>query len=370
MSRRKESVMFNCYFEPPMNALSIDNDPVQGISIDNSRLTLPSGECTLSFSVHINDGTPVVNKKVELAFINTITHNVVDLPLVQDDKSHWGGSAVLPADASGQAQFSLKVPVPLPENLKLRAMLQDEPAYQDGKNTLTFSLKETVNDHTAEVDKLVIVSGDKQFTALDGDDFSPLVVRAFHGTTPVQNATVTFTSASPASASVVGTPAPTDADGVTRVLLAKHTQPGVFTVTARCGTASPVVFNLALGPQSSQLEVTFERDDIAIHLRNDNSGVCRAYVHTRGTAIGWPYIHGHAAVSAPEVIMLRQTAGGGESASVELISDATGLLSPVTGNGALEIAPKKRGNASVGFDIFIRPLRPVHKDITVRITDA
>ncbi|SQC92182.1 Uncharacterised protein [Cedecea neteri] len=63
--------------------------------------------------------------------------------------------------------------------------------------------------NTAEVDKLVIVSGDKQFyRAGRGWTFPRWLSGAFHGTTPVQNATVTFTSASPASASVVGTPAP------------------------------------------------------------------------------------------------------------------------------------------------------------------
>lgn len=359
-----------------MNIISPITTLSPGIRVDEDTMTItvPSGKSRLGVRVvpGPDDSAAVTSKSVTLTFLQHGTDVSAEAAkFVTGENGQLDYHSTRHPDPSGIVHFDLDIPSALPAGLDIYLRLSGERHYAQKTNEWTLSLKETVTDHTAEVDKLVIVSGDKQFTTLDGDDFAPLVVRAFHGVTPVQNATVTFTSASPAaSASVVGTPAPTDPDGVTRVLLAKHTQPGVFTVTARCGTASPVVFNLALGPQSSQLELTFEWHDIAIHLRNDNSGVCRAYVHTRGTAIGWPYIHGHAAVSAPEVIMLRQTAGGGESASVELISDATGLLSPVTGNGALEIVPKKKGNASVGFDIFILPLRLVHNGITVRITDA
>lgn len=239
-----------------MNALSINNDPVQGIAIEYSRLTLPSGECTLSFSVHINDGTPVVNKKVGLAFINSMTHKVVDLPLVQDDKSHWGGNAVLPADASGQAQFSLKVPVPLPENLKLQAMLQDEPAYQDGKNTLTFCLTEHIIDHTSEVDKLEIVSGTPQWTQLpDRKPYADLIVKATHGGAPVGSARVTLAvtdDPGKTRTTVPSGPVFTSGGGLARITPVVGTSKGQLTITASCNGHS-VDFHLVVLPARGDL---------------------------------------------------------------------------------------------------------------------
>lgn len=244
-----------------LNEISVDTDIAQGIEADTShipmRLTLPSGECRLSFTVQVNDGTLPAGKEVAVSFIDKNTHRgMTGLGIVRDGKNQWGYTSIQPVSAAGKVSFALRVPVPLPDNLALRAVLEGDLPPVEGKNMLTFILTEHVTDNSRQVDRLEKVSGDGQWVQLsDTRPFGNLVVRALHNNAPVESASVTWSvTGDPAHTGVTVPSAPvfSDAGGLASVLPVAGHKKGRLTVTATCNGQS-VSFNLTILPARADL---------------------------------------------------------------------------------------------------------------------
>ncbi|AUH51669.1 hypothetical protein CXB49_13015 [Chromobacterium sp. ATCC 53434] len=180
--------------------------------------------------------------------------------------------------------------------------------------------KDGVETHGAV--RLIKAGGDQQLVVIGGA-FAALRVKALDGNTqPVPGARVRF-SVSPGTGSVLaGDPAPAGADGVASAQLLAGRTPGPIAVTAQCGGAAPVIFNLTLAPKTASLElVAWPREASIVR---GGSVFCYAQLRTRDSdpPQGWAYARGQ--VRAQDACLSLSPPGA------ERLSDADGMLLPPT----------------------------------------
>jgi hypothetical protein len=245
-----------------MNTITISENSAQGILVDGSQtplgLTLPSGNCTLVFTVNMTDGSSPLGRKVTLDFIHKSTRKgAKDLKIVKNETGQWSYTCTQAASAEGEVSFSLNVPSPLPADLGLLAMLQDDAPYSEGMNSLTFSVSQSVVDHTGQVDKLVIVSGDKQFVQLGvaGKHYTALKVKATRAGAPVDGAKVTWEvkdTRGSSGTTIPSGPVFTTGGGLASATPVAGSKKGLLTVTATCN-GHKVTFHLTVLPAWADL---------------------------------------------------------------------------------------------------------------------
>ncbi|WP_158300554.1 hypothetical protein [Chromobacterium sp. ATCC 53434] len=328
--------------------------------------TLPEPEETtkLMFKVlDMSDGASAPGVGVSVAFtlhfLDKLTFQEGKTPAVALlETGSWAQGVVTESDRNGLAtaylkQGALNVDVNLEVNI---------PPFTDTLRDQKFHLKSKTVVPKVDVKKLVLVSGDRQFTTLDGEPFHILEVQALgEKNVPLEKANIQF-QVQGSTGSQTATAEPTKSDGKTHVLLTKGTVPGVFTVTANSGSAEPVVFHLALGPNYTDLEIWVSSPiSISSHFMVVD---CPAKIRTKGQADGWPYAHGQVSLISPEIRLVPNSLPPDR----ELISGDKGELLVINTTHAPQFtAVAKSGSARAQF-IMMAGGKPLLGTATFKIT--
>ncbi|VEB42198.1 Uncharacterised protein [Chromobacterium violaceum] len=172
----------------------------------------------------------------------------------------------------------------------------------------------------AAVARLMIVAGDKQLAVVGGAPFSPLQVLALDGgNQAVEGAWVRFSVSPGADTLLASADRETNAAGIAVAQLMSGMRGERLSVTATCGKAEPVVFNLALARRSHSWN--WWRAAIGQCLPRQLGGL-PGDAENPGcqSAAGWPYAHGRTQV--PGGCLSLESGGNG-------VTDGDGALQPI-----------------------------------------
>ncbi|WP_434628310.1 Ig-like domain-containing protein [Chromobacterium sp. CV08] len=191
---------------------------------------------------------------------------------------------------------------------------------RNGNELISLPLQPKDGELARRVVRLLKVKGDRQLLTTGGGAFDALQVKALDsGGRPVPGARVRF-SVSPGTGTTLGAVSPANGDGLVVAPLLAGRTPGHVSVTAVCGLAAAVVFELELAPPPASLELVAWPQTASIV--RGGTATCYAQLRTRNSMQGWAFASGQArakgaclSLSPPEP---------------ERFSDTAGILQPVT----------------------------------------
>ncbi|MCD0493237.1 hypothetical protein LQD23_13130 [Chromobacterium violaceum] len=261
--------------------------------------------------------------------------------LRMDDHSGGDGTGALGVDTDDSGYATVRIVAGSSRDKAVLHIVID--GAHDGNERISLFLLPVEDEPTRRVARLIIVAGDKQLAVVGGAPFSPLQVLALDGgNQAVEGARVRFSVSPGADTLLASADRETNAAGIAVAQLMSGMRGERLSVTATCGKAEPVVFNLALAPPVSQLELVAGPQSANVFL--GNAVACQATLRTRDAnpQQGWPYAHGRTQV--PGGCLSLESGGNG-------VTDGDGALQPIALVQARRDA--RLGPCSVDFQVTV-----------------